>query len=961
MAAPSSPAVEELAQDATAETHRATAVKFLRALHDPGDVFETRLLHCPGWIKNGKPGKLGTWSGHYRDPEQAAADVVKVDASHKPVGCYVTANPTSPDLLARGPLGSGPKDVTTQDDGIARRRWLPVDLDPERQKGIAATDAERTAALDLAARVVAEMAAAGWPAPIRVGSGNGALLLWRVELPNDADALDLITRVLAGMGARFDTPDVHVDKAMCNAARIIRLPGTWNRKGTDFKGADNIPARPWRIAELLDVPSDLVPVSRELLEAVASPKPAAIPARATTPPRAPQGALHASVNAGTTFDRFDPTPDGVRSYLERHGVPVSRLRADGEGTMLDLRECPIAGSAGGTSVSVRVGAGGLVTYHNLHNGGSGLTWADVRDHLEPGHRAHSERMKGRGDTGHPFDPLPGAGNTPASGTAAPGAIGEPQPWEPPIPLDGAVVLPEFPLDALPVHVAGFVRELAASLEVHPDMPAALALLAGAAASQGKYIVRVKPDYFEPVNIFGAVAADPGQRKSATIREVMAPLHEYERELQARERDNVKLAENEFHVDAERRKVLLKKSASAKVWEDREAAKRELDELPPAAADPPSLPRLTAGADILPEVLAKLLNQHNGRLTIVDAEGGTLFGNFGGRYSSGNPNFEILLKAHAGDPVKIDRQGRPPIFVKDPCLTVILAIQEDVVTRLADVPQFHARGLDARFNFSFIPHPPGGCTLDGPPVSDAARNLYRLGIRAALDLPHPPDGRAHELTFTGDALEVYRPVAVAGFAEMRDGGATHGLQGWAGKAHGLAARVAGVLHVLEHSAHGGGFVDIVDIVPRGLELKKKTLSSSFSSCYCGGFPEAEPISADTVINAWKIVTYWKAHALHAASLMGADPETDLAKRILAWARQTGKTSFSQRDCHMRFKSSVKKSAELEGPLSVLVDRGYLKRETPPREEGKPGRPKAIFKMNPIEQNPQNPQNRLEAKS
>ena len=418
-------AVEELAQDATAETPGATAARFLRSLHAPGDVFETRLLHCPAWITNGKPGRLGTWSGHYLDPDQAAADAVKIDGSHKPVGCYVTANPTSPDLLARGPLGTGPKDVTTQDDGIARRRWLPVDLDPERQKGIAATDAERTAALDQAALVVAEMTAAGWPAPMRVGSGNGALLLWRVELPNDADSLDLITRVLAGMGARFDTSAVHVDKAMCNAARIIRLPGTWNRKGTDFKGAGDIPARPWRIAELLDVPADLVPVSRELLEAVATPKPAAIPARATTPPRAPQGVLH----AGPTFDRFDPTPAGVRSYLERHGVPVTRPRADGDGTMLDLLECPIAGSAGGTSVSVRIGAGGLVTYHNLHNGGSGLTWADVRDHLEPGYRAHSERMKGRGDTGNPFGPLPGATTT-ASESAAPGAIGENETGEP---------------------------------------------------------------------------------------------------------------------------------------------------------------------------------------------------------------------------------------------------------------------------------------------------------------------------------------------------------------------------------------------------------------------------------------------------------------------------------------------------------------------------------------------------
>ncbi len=282
-----------------AETPITTAERFLRVLHEPGDVFEERLLGCPAWITNGKPGKLTTWSGHYRDPAVAAADVVKLDASHKPIGCYVTVNPVRPDLLARGPLA--PKDVTTQDTDIERRRWLPVDLDPERPAKIAATEEERAAALALAEHIRAELTESGWPAPVCVSSGNGALLLYRIDLHNDPGSTGLLDRVLEGMALRFNTSTVHVDRAMYNASRIIRLPGTWNRKGTDFRGDGDIPARPHRLAELLEVPAELLPVSREQLEAVAAKQP---PIPGKTMPTAPR----TPATSDKQFERFEHTP-----------------------------------------------------------------------------------------------------------------------------------------------------------------------------------------------------------------------------------------------------------------------------------------------------------------------------------------------------------------------------------------------------------------------------------------------------------------------------------------------------------------------------------------------------------------------------------------------------------------------------------------------------------------------------
>lgn len=544
----------------------------------------------------------------------------------------------------------------------------------------------------------------------------------------------------------------------------------------------------------------------------------------------------------------------------------------------------------------------------------------------------------------------------------PVAVEEPEPWEDPIPLDGAVILPPFPLDALPAHLAGFVRELAASLEVHVDMPAAFALGVCAAACQGKFRVHVRADHWEPLNLFLGVALPPAELKSATIRECLLPLNVYQEELQERERANVAIAIERHQVLLDRIKELRGKAAKGKKESDRSDASRELEAIVTNLEEPPVLPRLTAGGDILPEALGSLLNRHGGRMTVCDAEGGVFFANFAGRYSSGSPNFEILLKAHAGDDAQIDRQGRPPIQVLRPCLTVILAVQPDVVRHLADTPQFRERGLAGRFLFCFPEPRAGHRGFDGMAVSDTARALYGFGIRAALELAPKYDdaGRevAQELTLSPEALEVYREMARALMAQIRDGGELHGIQDWAGKAHGAAARVTGVLHALEHSAHGKNFVNSVNSVLRGVSIEKEVFLSSLesSSCVCGGDPSVVPISAITVARAWQIINYFKTHALHAYSLMGADAETEMARRILAWVRKLKLKRFPLRDCHRRFQADVKKAADLNAPLSLLVERHYFRREPdtprPLDAQGrkKPGqKPSPGYTVNPLWKN------------
>ena len=220
----------------------------LDVLFELGDVVELRAF------KN----RRCTISGYYDDFDRLARDAAKVNRSCG--GVYVTLNQIDNNLLARRANRYVEyADTTTSDPQVLRRRWLPIDLDPQRPAGISASDAEHQAALALATTVrnflVEEL---DFPEPLQADSGNGAHLLFHIDLPNDEEAADLVQQCLATLDARFSNDQVSVDVGNYNASRIWKLYGTVARKG------DHTDERPHRVARLLSVPEpiEVVPVEK---------------------------------------------------------------------------------------------------------------------------------------------------------------------------------------------------------------------------------------------------------------------------------------------------------------------------------------------------------------------------------------------------------------------------------------------------------------------------------------------------------------------------------------------------------------------------------------------------------------------------------------------------------------------------------------------------------------------------
>ena len=216
------------------------ARRFLGWIAQPGEVYELRCMSK----RNGQQHIDG---GYFDDVDALARAACSV--SGKFDGVYVTINPVVPSLLFRAPKnridrkGNGD---TTSDKDVAHRRHLLIDVDPVRPAGISSSDAEHTAAIEHAMRMRDHLGALGWPAPLLGDSGNGAHLVYPIDLPVDDGGL--VQRTLNALHRRFSTSALKIDEKVFNPARISKVYGTLTRKGIDA------PERPHRLARIVELP-----------------------------------------------------------------------------------------------------------------------------------------------------------------------------------------------------------------------------------------------------------------------------------------------------------------------------------------------------------------------------------------------------------------------------------------------------------------------------------------------------------------------------------------------------------------------------------------------------------------------------------------------------------------------------------------------------------------------------------
>ena len=166
---------------------------FLRAILVPDigcaevRVFTKSKLDRNGWIVP-DPQYGGTLASWFTQANEIANEASRL----KGVSAYITANPVHPDLLARGCNKlAKQKDTTTNEDILVLRNLL-IDCDPERRKGISATEAERRGALECRDRILADHPEIA-ESSIWACSGNGGFDPGQAfDLPNDSPEMSML-------------------------------------------------------------------------------------------------------------------------------------------------------------------------------------------------------------------------------------------------------------------------------------------------------------------------------------------------------------------------------------------------------------------------------------------------------------------------------------------------------------------------------------------------------------------------------------------------------------------------------------------------------------------------------------------------------------------------------------------------------------------------------------------------
>ncbi|QBQ56113.1 YfjI family protein [Nitrosococcus wardiae] len=476
-------------------------------------------------------------------------------------------------------------------------------------------------------------------------------------------------------------------------------------------------------------------------------------------------------------------------------------------------------------------------------------------------------------------------------------------WPALVPLD-APNLPRLDLAHLSSWAGDYARALAAATETPPELAAGMVLVTCATAAARRLEVEVKPDYVEPCNLWGVVALPPGNRKSAVQSAATGPLLDWEREQSARLASEIARLTSEHKTLEARIKERRGRAAREKDPSKAEALKQEVADLEAELPAIPLPPQLWT-SDATPEQLGNLLAAQGECMAWLSSEGG-IFDLLQGRYSSGIPNLDLVLKAHSGDSERVDRGSRPPVYLDSPRLSIGLSPQPEVLRGLAAKPGFRGRGLLARFLYLLPPSPLGYRTLDSVPIPKAVGEAYAAGIRAMLDWEALTNGendqRPHRLRLSPEAYAEWHAFARGIEEKMRPGNALEHFTDWAGKAPGTAARLAGVLHGIKH-AHGR--------------------------------PWEAVITAETLNDALEIMTVITHHSLAALEMMGADLSIAAARRVWQWIERGRLPHFSIREAFNALRGTFPRVYRLREALEALEERGYVDIIEPPREG--PGRP------------------------
>ncbi len=477
-------------------------------------------------------------------------------------------------------------------------------------------------------------------------------------------------------------------------------------------------------------------------------------------------------------------------------------------------------------------------------------------------------------------------------------------WELPLPFSEHSVMP-FPLNTLPGKIRKYVTEVAESTQTPVDMAGCAALSVMATCMQGKFVIRGKTDWIEPVNIYITEIALPSERKSTIQHAMVRPVSDYENRYNKEHAAEVETSVMTGRALQRRQKALEDLIAKGK------ADKLSVDQMAKEITEFREIRPLRLFVDdITPEKLVSVLAENQGRIALLSSEAG-IFDTLAGSYSK-SVNIDVMLKSYTGDQIRVDRIGRASECVLRPSLTILLMAQPNVISKVLGNATFRGRGLTARFLYSMPDSAVGIRQYRSEPVSKSAYEDYQQMVFNMLEDEYRPDEEVITLSPEADVLlaefaQDLEPKLIKEYADMAD---------WCGKLAGNVLRIAGLLcRAGCYRAHE--FLDI----PAPLVVDEQTMRSAI-----------------------QLGRYFLNHALAVFNVLPENAMFQKAHTILKMLHEKGLKEFSRRDA-MRNCRTFKTVDEIQPVLNFLEDYGYIAAFSLPPSSGKGRPPMPKYAVNP----------------
>jgi putative DNA primase/helicase len=392
-------------------------------------------------------------------------------------------------------------------------------------------------------------------------------------------------------------------------------------------------------------------------------------------------------------------------------------------------------------------------------------------------------------------------NTLAQATAEP----KPSTWDEPQPLVTKIPPEPYPLAALPPLVLNAVEEVVGFVQCPTAMAATSALSIASLAVQGLVDVERAPGLKGPTSIFVVGIASSGERKTTCDRLFGEPARKYEMTEAIKAEPLIAMFKADHDTwDARRRGQLSKIEKLAKEGKPTTEERDALRGLQISEPKAPKVPRLTY-VDSTTEAMAHAIHTYWPSAGVISSEGGSFLGSYSMGADCRMRNLSLMNILWDGGAARIDRKTSESFTVTGR-LTLGLQVQEEALRQFCDDDGL-AQGI------GFLPR----CLVAWPdstqgsrmfreapsawpaltPLNQRILQLFETpvvfdddGELAPAVLRLSPDAKAEWIRFHD---QVERDLAPSG--EFIDVRAT------AAKAAENAARIAAILHVVEHGPTG----------------------------------------------------------------------------------------------------------------------------------------------------------------